>query len=356
MKFSGIAALLSATAFVAAHPEKHEKGSAAAQMQHELVARGSNKCAAQIEARKAAVMEKRKRSLYKRQVADGRIKERRGISEIEKRANKYAEIQNTTCVLAPDTIWGPYGIDGEIYRHDLRETQTGIDFYLDIGVLDVETCEPIEGVALSIWSCNATGSYAGFTGINPQTSELLDGWTKRDDGTTDDETFLRGIMKTGPEGIAEFLTKFPGYYVTRTTHIHVTAQANVTNGTSFSASSVQHIGQLFFEEDLLSEVYSLSPYSAHLSTLNRTTNAEDSVLSVAAEDGYSPFISTELLGSSLEDGLIGYITVGINASAGGLATTGVDVNPLGQLPTVSVDDAVRAAATSVDAATGYKKV
>lgn len=109
MKFSGIAALLSATAFVAAHPEKHEKGSAAAQMQHELVARGSNKCAAQIEARKAAVMEKRKRSLYKRQVADGRIKERRGISEIEKRANKYAEIQNTTCVLAPDTIWGPYG-------------------------------------------------------------------------------------------------------------------------------------------------------------------------------------------------------------------------------------------------------
>lgn len=249
--------------------------------------------------------------------------------------------------------WVVSSIDGEIVRHDLRENQTGIDFYLDIGVIDVETCEPLSDVALTIWSCNATGSYAGYTGVDPDTVELLDGWTSRDDGTTDDETFLRGIQMTNDDGMAEFLTTFPGYYVTRATHIHVTAQANAGPNSSYSNLDIQHIGQLFFDEDLLTEVYSLSPYSAHLATLNRTLNAEDSIYSVANADGYSALIDVDLLGDSVADGLVGYITVGINSSAAGLATTGTDVNPNGFIPTVSVSPEKVAQATAIDKADGY---
>lgn len=52
MKFSGITAILvGAATLCAAHPERLTEESA----KHELVGRGSNKCAAQIEARKAAV-------------------------------------------------------------------------------------------------------------------------------------------------------------------------------------------------------------------------------------------------------------------------------------------------------------
>jgi protocatechuate 3,4-dioxygenase beta subunit len=40
---------------------------------------------------------------------------------------------------------------------------------------------------LTIWNCNATGSYSGFTGISPDTVELIDGYTKNADGTTDEE-------------------------------------------------------------------------------------------------------------------------------------------------------------------------
>lgn len=355
MKFSTIAALFSATALVAAHPEKHEHTEDAVQHARDLVGRSSDKCAAAIEKRKAEFMEKRKRSLYKRQVRDGRIHEKRDLAEIEKRSI-YPTIQNNTCILAEDTIWGPYGIDGEILRHDLRETQEGLDFYLDIGLLDVETCEPLSGAAVTIWNCNATGSYSSYTGIDPETAELLDGWEKREDGTTDDETFLRGIQKSDSEGMVEFLTKFPGYYVTRTTHIHLTVQADVNNGTSYSASAVQHIGQLFFEEDIINTVYQLSPYSAHLSTLNRTTNDEDSLLTTTGTNGASPMISIEYLGDDISDGLVGYITVGVNKTAAGIATTGMSVNPQGFIPTVSVADSVRAAATSVDAAAGYKRV
>lgn len=238
-------------------------------------------------------------------------------------------------------------------RHDLRESQEGLDFYLDIGVIDVETCEPLSGVALTIWNCNATGSYSSYTGIDPDTAELYDGWSKRTDGTTDDETFLRGVQVTNDAGMVEFLTKFPGYYITRSTHIHVTAQANVTNGVSYSDSDVQHIGQLFFEEDLLSQVYALEPYSAHLLTLNRTTNAEDSLYSTANSEGYSVVIDVDLLGDDVSAGLVGYITVGINASAAAIASTGEDVNPQGYLPTVSVSPSKAAQATAIDKADGY---
>ena len=181
----------------------------------------------------------------------------------------------------------------------------------------------------------------------------MDGWTKRDDGTTDDETFLRGIQLTDSEGMVEFLTKFPGYYVSRTTHIHVTVQTDVRNGTAYNASAVQHIGQLFFDESLLSQVYALPPYAAHLLTLNRTTNAADSLYSDASSDGYSAIVSVEQLGDTISDGLVGYITVGVNSSAAGLTTTGGSVNPQGVIPTVSVAESKKAQATAIDIADGY---
>ena len=138
----------------------------------------------------------------------------------------FSTIQNSTCILAPETVWGPYGIDGELHRHDVREGQKGIDLYLDIGIIDVETCEPLPDAWLTIWvslkdlftcdiqsgfakACNATGTYGGFTGIDPDTASTMDGWSTREDGTTDDEAFLRGIARTDSAGMTEFLTIFP---------------------------------------------------------------------------------------------------------------------------------------------------
>ncbi|TDZ15567.1 hypothetical protein Cob_v011351 [Colletotrichum orbiculare MAFF 240422] len=202
-------------------------------------------------------------------------------------------------------------------------------------VTGAEVHAPLEGASASIWHCNAAGSYASFAGIDPDTSELLDGWSKRADGTTDDETFLRGVQISDAGGMIEFLTKFPGA------------------GTSYSQSTVQHVGQLFFEEDLLESVYAASPYAAHAETLSRTTNDEDSVLSSASEDGYSPFIGVSLLGDGVEDGLVGYITIGVNSTGDGIATTGTDVNPQVWIPTVSVGTEKMAQATAADRAAGY---
>lgn len=311
MKFT-IAALCAFTlsSGVLAHPEKLTPETFAQQKRE--VGRSTGKCASAIEARKEKMLAIRSERLLKRRIASGNLNlDRRDMmsGSMQKRNElHYTTIQNDTCVLAPETVWGPYAVDGELQRHDLRETQEGIDFYLDIGVLDLNTCEPLSGAALTIWNCNATGFYSSYTGINPDTVELLDGATKRKDGTTDDETFLRGIQVTDDNGMVEYLTKFPGYYSSRTTHVHVTVQSDITNGTSYSKSGTQHLGQLFFDEDLLSQVYAVEPYSAHLSTLNRTTNAEDSLFSEASADGYSAMVSVEMIGDSIEDGLIGYVS------------------------------------------------
>lgn len=254
-------------------------------------------------------------------------------------------------------MWGPYVVDGEIVRHDVREGSEGVDLYLDIGVIDTETCEPLPNAYLTIWHCNATGTYSGFTGIDPDTASVYDGTTTRADGTTDDETFLRGVMNTNEEGVAEFLTIFPGYYITRSTHIHLTVQTNVTGNEtsdySYSKASVQHIGQLFFNESMINSVYELDPYNAHLATLNRTLNADDGIYVSSNEGGYSSVISVQLLGETIADGLVGYITVGVNSSAEAATTTGGSVNVLGVIPTLSVADAARQTAIDIDIGEGY---
>ncbi|KAI0173751.1 Intradiol ring-cleavage dioxygenase [Pestalotiopsis sp. NC0098] len=352
MRLSYILLPLATVLPVFAHPERLTPETA--KREAALVGRSTDRCASAIQARRESILARRSQRMKERRAAGGHTK--RSSTCSKRNELQYTTIQNNTCVLAPETVWGPYAIDGEIKRHDVRELstgQTGVDLYLDIGVIDVETCEPLPDAALTIWSCNSTGTYSGYTGIDPDSAELLDGWSKRTDGTTDDETFLRGIQMTDSEGMAEFLTLFPGYYVSRTTHIHVTVQSNVSNGTSYSASSTQHLGQLFFEESLLSSVYSLSPYSEHLSTLNRTTNSEDSLFSSATSAGYSAIISVEQLADDIAAGLVGYITIGVNTSAEAAVTTGGSVNPQGLIPTVSVASSKLAQATAVDVADGY---
>ncbi|KAJ5999794.1 hypothetical protein N7481_000203 [Penicillium waksmanii] len=308
---------------------------------------------------------------------DGRsLLDKRKSSASSSSLYMYGGLQNKTCLLAPDTIFGPYDVDGELHRQDVREGQDGVNLYLNLGLIDFETCEPLPDAWLTIWvcsssslsfritlvpaansfeACNATGTYSGYTGINPDTVSVLDGWSTREDGTTHDETFLRGISKTNEAGIAEFLTIFPGYYDNRTTHIHATVQHNVTgDDTSYSVTAIQHIGQLFFPEELINSVYKLAPYHALLSTLNRTLNSEDSVYKSAMTDGYSAMISTELLGETLADGLIGYITIVVNKSAAAIATTGTQVNVQGYPPTVSLTSGAQAVANTNDLAQEYR--
>lgn len=126
-------------------------------------------------------------------------------------------------------------------------------------------------------------------------------------------TMLRGLQHTDSEGVAQFTTVFPGHYTGRAVHIHVIAHLNATvlsNG-KYSGGTNAHVGQLFFDQNLITEVGAVSPYSTNTQSL--TTNAADSIFLQEAASS-DPVVEYSLLGSSVSDGIFGWVAFGINVS------------------------------------------
>lgn len=72
--------------------------------------------------------------------------------EIHANAPKYNFIKNWTNILTPETSDGPYFYpQSQTLRQDIREGQPGVPLSLEIGVVDINTCEPMEDVLVDIW-------------------------------------------------------------------------------------------------------------------------------------------------------------------------------------------------------------
>lgn len=127
---------------------------------------------------------------------------------------------------------------------------------------------------------------------------------------------MRGIQETDGEGVAQFETIFPGHYTSRATHIHILIHSNVTvypNGTLGNSVTGSHVGQAFFDQDLIYDADAISPYSDN--TQEITLNTDDSILAEeTATDGVDPFFEFTYLGDSLEDGLFAWLAFGINTT------------------------------------------
>lgn len=46
--------------------------------------------------------------------------------------------------------------------------------FLEVGVLDVNTCEPLANAYVDVWHCNSTGYYSKFTGVDPNIDHFCD--------------------------------------------------------------------------------------------------------------------------------------------------------------------------------------
>ncbi|HEY7179652.1 MAG TPA: intradiol ring-cleavage dioxygenase [Gaiella sp.] len=154
-----------------------------------------------------------------------------------------------SCVLTPEMTEGPFYLEGDKVRRDVREGRPGVPLLLRTTVLDVSSCKPIRTAAVDIWQCDAGGTYSGFA----------------QEGT-DGQTFMRGIQRTDEKGVASFATIYPGWYESRTVHIHVRV---------YLGGSVVHTGQLFFPDALTDAVYRRAPYNRRPGRTTR--NATDSI-------------------------------------------------------------------------------
>lgn len=270
MQFSSFLLLSAAVPAILAHPGHHE------QLSYKEITRRSG-LSKRCEGSAAAMNKKRWL----------RHNERRSLAArsntsvvITTEAPYYDVIQNDTCILVPEVTAGPYVWPrSQTLRQDMSEDQLGVPLYLDIGVLDTNTCEPLEGVLVDLWHCNSTGSYSSFDAYNPNTpfEELLAQLNKTIGPDLDlhsgNSTWLRGMWPTDANGMMEMKTIFPGFYVERTIHIHAQVHTNWVigkNGTVVSDNTIS-TGQLFFAEDLSQQIMALAPYSQH-TEINRTTN------------------------------------------------------------------------------------
>ncbi|KAF3932523.1 hypothetical protein ABW20_dc0101156 [Dactylellina cionopaga] len=212
---------------------------------------------------------------------------------------------NTSCLLMPEVTEGPYFVSGEYVRSDITDGQAGVALYLDIQVIDTSTCKPVSSAYFDAWHTNATGVYSGVVAKG------------NGDGTQDptnlDSTFCRGVQFTDADGVIKFKTIFPGHYGGRTTHIHIMSHKGGTiykNGTYSGHGRVTHVGQLFFDEQLRSAVEALEPYRSN--TQSEITNDQDQIAHQQAENDYDPFVKYAYFGDSAADGLLAWITVGVD--------------------------------------------
>jgi protocatechuate 3,4-dioxygenase beta subunit len=288
MKFLGLAvALLTLSgAEVLAHPGRPFVWGADKRQSAEsaIVGRSTDRCADAIRARGNQAHLKRAARLMSRRLADGKIT-REDIAA--RNELKYPTVLNHTSLLVPERSASGAPSTVGIVRHDVREDQPGVDLYLDIGVIDLHTCEPITDARLTISSCDATGAYP--------------------DADDEDDIFLRGTQVTDEDGVVEFLTLFPGFEDARTTHVRIAVQPS-TAVDSDSSSPAQHVGQVFFDEELIHDVYSYPPYATYQDEFSRLANQDDAVYQEATANGHSAIVSVERLGDDMDAGLIGYVS------------------------------------------------
>lgn len=116
--------------------------------------------------------------------------------------------------------------------------------------------EPITNQYTEFWQANATGVYSGTNN------------TDNGDGTDPsvlNTTFSRAIWPTDDEGVVQVTLLFPGHYAPRATHTHVIVHQNTTvlpnNTLQWGAGSLDYVGQIFYDQDLIDEADTVYPVS-----------------------------------------------------------------------------------------------
>ena len=199
--------------------------------------------------------------------------------------------QAPVCQLTSEQEEGPYFVKGEALRSNVAEGKPGVPLALRIVILDVRNCQPLSGVAVDMWSCDAMGLYSGFTKQNPagsggppphfdpQHPGNRPGPPEQfgpppENHPTDKLTFLRGVQITDRNGVVNFQTIVPGFYMGRTNHIHFQVREGADKvGGKLPAGHIAHTGQVFLPESLMIELMTKPPYLSH--EIHRTTAKED---------------------------------------------------------------------------------
>lgn len=82
---------------------------------------------------------------------------------------------------------------------------------------------------------------------------------------------------------------------------------------TIQGGTISHVGQFYIEQGLLQTVEATSPYSSNAQQW--VQNTADMIFNMGAANGDNPVVQTTALGAAVDEGLYGYIDVGVDPSA-----------------------------------------
>lgn len=200
---------------------------------------------------------------------------------------KSDDIQNEdqSCLPSPTEIAGPFPIKSpaSMVKSNIIGDREGVPLIINIVVQNTtDNCSPVEGVKVDIWQCDAHGNYSEY-------SNQLDG-----DFTA--KHFLRGRQITDVNGMASFISIYPGWYPGRAPHLHLELKNNLDQSLL--------ITQIAFPEDISSNVYTTSKYKGNFDTSNGEDGAFGSsvglnIADTVTGDLQSGFILNKIVKASI---------------------------------------------------------
>jgi protocatechuate 3,4-dioxygenase beta subunit len=176
-----------------------------------------------------------------------------------------------TCRWLPEQTQGPYHREVHPERTGITEGWPGLPLRLGLRLLASDGATPLPDVLVEVWQANHEGRYSGFQPMPPRPDWVVTSETVPREIVAPDETFLRGAQRTDPAGMCAFQTIYPGWYASRTVHIHMIAHFGQRAVTS----------QLYFPDEITEEVFQHSPYRGR--PARDTTNATDSIFADGGE-------------------------------------------------------------------------
>ena len=212
-----------------------------------------------------------------------------------------ASVEATTvttpkCVVRPEQTEGPYFVDEKLNRSDIRadpsngSVKPGVPLRLVFQVSQSDrplggaggnrACTPLSGALVDVWHCDAQGIYSD---VNERRFNTVG------------KKFLRGYQVTDTDGVAQFVTIYPGYYPGRAVHIHFKIRTNSAQ------QSYEFTSQLYFDDALTEQIHEQPPYTREG---QRLLNNQDGIFQNGGEQ-----LTLQL--TSAAEGYTGKLAIGL---------------------------------------------
>ncbi len=174
------------------------------------------------------------------------------------------------CIVKPEQTEGPYFVDEQLLRSDLRldptdgSVRTGMPLRLNLrlSTIAANACSPLAGVLVDVWHNDARGEYSDVR------DRKYDNRGKK---------FLRGYQVTDANGLVSFDTIYPGWYPGRTVHIHFKVRTSPSG-----ERGEEFISQLYFDDTVTDEVHAAPDYA--IDGQRKTRNRDDRIFRKGGEE------------------------------------------------------------------------